>query len=583
MTTKIRFSSLDFDGLKQSFINYLKTTAEFKDYNFEGSNINVFLNTLAYNSHYQSLMANFTANEMFLDTASKRSNIVSRAKELGYVPTSKKAAKAVVTVEFRNVFGNPSSLVLPKGSTFTGIIDDSNYTFTTVQSFSTTPVVENAVNVYRFSNIEIYEGVEAQNTILYNTSDYTIQIPNIDIDTSLLNVFVQRQKDSGYDEYVKDFNFLAIDGSSKVFFIQEGFNENYEIYFGDGIVGYKPANNSPVLLNYIVTSGIEGNNAVGFMLTLLPAGTESASINVITESASTGGKDRENEENIRLNALGAYGVQNRAVIPEDYSTIIKNIGLNVDKCIVWGGEDNIPPKFGYVMACIKPLSGDSITSNEKNYISGILRSKAVGNSRVEYVNPDYIDLNIETTATYDKSKLSVGLYELESEIISTIITYGNTYLNDFASTFRMSNLSSAVDKTNTSIISNLTNISVEKWLYPRLYSTYSVNINFSNSIQYMTSSNFTIPNNSSQMFFMDDGYGAINIVYYLDDKLLIHTPNVGTVDYKNGIINISNVIFTGYSDRVLKIKSSPISNDVFSTRNIILRLQNSNIKVKVTS
>jgi len=227
---KIRVSDLDFDSIKQSFIDYLKTTDEFSDYNFSASGLSTVLNVLSYNSHYQGLMANFLANEMFLDTAVKRSSIVSRAKELGYIPRSRVAAMAVIDVEFTNVFGSPSSLVLPVGTTFLGNVDDSSFVFTTLESYSTNSIIENGSVVYRFSNVKIYEGVLTSNTFTYNSVDYTLSVPNLDVDTDSLRVFVHNSILSDRaEEYIRDFNFLTLTGTDKVFFIQEGFKETYEI------------------------------------------------------------------------------------------------------------------------------------------------------------------------------------------------------------------------------------------------------------------------------------------------------------------------------------------------------------------
>jgi hypothetical protein len=577
---KIRVADLDFDSIKQSFIDYLKTTSEFTDYNFQASGLSTILNVLAYNSHYQSLMANFLANEMFLDTAVKRSSIVSRAKELGYVPRSTRAAKAIVNVEFRSVFGNPSSLVLPAGTTFIGKIDNNSYVFTTITSYSATAVIEDTGLVYRFSNVEIFEGVLTANTFLYNPVDYTITIPNLDIDTTTLRVFVQTQNDSRVEEYQRNFNFLTIGPTDRVFFIQEGFNSYYEVYFGDNVFGYQPAANSKVEMNYLVTSGSEGNNATDFTLTYFPAGTESSTNTVTTVSISSGGMDREEEDLIKFNAINSYGTQNRAVVADDYKALIieGGGGFNVKNVLTWGGEDNIPPKFGTIMVCVQPLTGDSLTANQKSQIISLIKSKAVGNTRVEFVDPEYIDIVIKSTVVYDKSLLSVGTYELESEVIAAIIRYVNSSLSTFSNVFRLSNLMTDIDSTNTAILNNKTYVFIEKWVYPKLFTAYSSSFSFMNPINSVYSTTFYDDVVPDQLHMEDDTVGNINVVYYSGSKKVIYKSNVGSVNYQTGNVQVDNVKISRY-DNVLKFIADPISQDIVSNRNVILRLQSSNIHV----
>lgn len=575
---KIRFSNLDFDGIKSSLITYLKSTDEFKDYNFEGSGMAVFLNTLSYNAHYQSLMANFLANEMFLDTAVKRSSIVSRAKELGYVPKSRTAAQATVTVEFRNVTGNPSSLVLPSGTSFAGQIDNDTYTFTTLTEYSTVRLIEDTGAVYRFSNVQIYEGVAVQNTIVYDPIDYTVSIPNKDIDISSLRVFVQDTNSSTFTEYNRNFNFLTLTDTSPAFFVQEGFNEFYEFYFGDNIIGLQPAKNTNVKFTYLVTSGIDGNYATDFMITLIPNGTETSTISVLTVATSIGGTERETNDKIRLSALNSYGTQNRAVIAEDYQTIISESGINVKNVIVWGGEDNNPPKYGFIMACVQPLVGDVLTTNQQDQIATLVKSKAVGNPRIQFIDPYYLDLIVNTSVIYNKSLLSIGTYELENNVKSTILTFAETYLSNFGDRFRISNLQTAIDNTDNSLLNNVTKVSLEKWEYPTLYISYQNKIDFSNEITSVSTSGFYVPNNTTLMN-IEDSSGTLNIVYYIGNKKIIHQADVGTVDYVNGIVQINGITITSYIDSAFKIKATLLNEDILTSKNVLLRVQSGNISV----
>jgi hypothetical protein len=392
-------------------------------------------------------------------------------------------------------------------------------------------------------------------------------------------VFVKRQNDSEVEEYKREFNFLSLNETNRVFFIQEGFNQYYEFYFGDGTIGYQPADGASVEINYLVTSGATGNNATNFTLTYFPAGTETSTNSISTVEISSGGADRETEEVVKFNAINSYGTQNRAVVADDYKAIIVNGGFNVKNVLAWGGEDNVPPKFGSVMVCVQPLHGDVLTSNQKNTITSLIKTKAVGNTKLEFIDPEYVDIVVNSAIIYDKSLLSVGTYELESEVRSTIIQYAAESLSTFSNVFRMSNLMTAIDSTNTAIMNNKTTVSIEKWTYPRLYNPYSARFSFMNPIHSVYSTNFYNNDIADPLHMEDDGNGNINVVYYIGAKKVIHLNKIGSVNYQTGVVQIDNVDITTYANNVLRFVADPQSQDIISNQNVILRLQSSNIIV----
>lgn len=583
-TKKIRVSDLDYDRIKQSFIDYLKTTETFSDYNYEASGMSTFLNVLAYNSHYQSLMANFLANEMFLDTAVKRSNIVSRAKELGYVPMSRRAAKAVINLTFTQSSTNTSSLILPKGTTFSGNVDDGSFTFSTIRQYSAPAVQSGNEVTYTFNNVEIYEGVLTQNTYAYSDTDYTLTIPNVDVDTTSLKVYVQdiNVPNSSAVEFSRVVNFLTIDNESKVYFLQEGFNEKFEIYFGDNIIGYKPQAGSLVEMSYLVTSGLYGNGADNFTLTYIPSQVISSSNTVVTVQAASGGTERETSDMIKFNAINSYGAQNRAVVSDDYKSLIANSGINVKNVLTWGGETNDPPRYGTIMVSVQPLSGDELTISQKNTISDLVKSKAVGNTKIEFVNPEYLDLIVNTNVVFDKSVISTSVYELESAVESTIIAYSLVALSTFNNSFRMSNLQTNIDATDISIKNNVTTVLIERRLYPKLYSTFGIKFSYMNGVKNIKSNMFNTLTNSD-CFMEDDGIGNINVYYYNNSIKTVSQFNVGSIDYITGDVQINSITVTSYNNGSLKIVATPTINDVVTSKNVILRLTNDNIKVTSTS
>ena len=581
MSTKLRVSDLDFKSIKQSFIDYLKTVDEFKDYNFDASGISTLLNVLSYNTHYTSLMANFLANEIWLDTAVKRSSIVSRAKELGYVPKSRHSAEAILTVEFKNVTNNPPILTLAAGTTFSAQVDNNNYTFTTLVPFSTAPVNENGELIYRFANINVYEGVLVENTTVYDRADYTVVIPNKDIDTNTLRVLVTSPSESQEIEYFKNETFLSLTADSKVFFLQEGFDEFYEVYFGDGILGVNPDQGSTITMNYLVTSGEIGNNANNFMITLVPYGAETSSVSVETISISAGGTEREDQESIRLGASNTYIVQNRGVINSDYMNIIRNSGINVGSVVTWGGEDNTPPKFNKIMVCVKPLVGDSLTQNQKDQITALIKSKSVSGITPEFITPDYIDIILSTVVNYDVNRINVSVDSLINSVRNNIVSFSAINLSEFGSILRISNLQTEIDKTDESILSNSTKFYLQKQLIPILNTNTTFQFSFANPVSSISSSSFLIHGTPEYVHLEDNGAGSIDIVYYKGSAKIKVVVGVGDLDYITGNVNIYNLNILSLSSNKFFVDAQPIETDVKSSQRMILRMQSSNITVSV--
>ncbi len=586
-STKFRIGSLNFAEIKAGLISFMKDQPDspFTDFNFEASGISTILDVLAYNTHYQGLLANFAANEMFLDTAVKRSSVVSHAKALGYNPKSVTSAKAIINV----VISNAGSFdgVLPVGTKFITQINNKSYTFSTLETKS----VSGVSGTYTFTDLKIYEGYYVTNELSWNGVDATINIPNNQCDLSTLRVDVF-DENSVYEEYIPVTNILEVDGTSRVFFTQEGYAGN-EIYFGDGNLGFAPVASvsapTNVRLRYIATNGADGNGAQVFSLSSsLGPGTSSAITTITLVQQSGGGAAPESVASIKLQALNHYGAQNRAVIADDYITLIRNLGVNTKAVLCWGGEDNVPPKFGSVMVCVEPIIGDTISSSDQAQISTMLKTKAVANSKFEFVDPDYIDIILNSYISYKLTQLATSVAELEASVKDVIIQYVTNNLMQFGSSFRYSNLSAKIDLSNDVILSNTMQLQLLKKVVIGSGTT-DVTVEFNNELSstsinpVVTTNTFTMSGVADIVWYEDDKNGKMQIVTIINGVKKVLSSNAGTVNYTSGKIYLNPQQYTSINGSYLEVKGIPAKNDIFSSKNIIIRITTDNVFVNSIS
>ena len=382
-SNKFVVSDLDFDAIKSNLKAFLQDQAEFSDYNFEGSGFAVLLDTLAYNTHYLGFNANMVANEMYLDSADIRKNIVSLAKMLGYTPSSAKSPIADVDITLNNATG--STVTMNKGTTFTSSIDNTTYQFVTNQDLTITP----QDGVYKFSNVNLYEGtlVTFRYTVDSTDVDQKFVIPSVNADTSTLKVTVQNSStDTTLNTYTLASGLRSLNNTSKAYFLQETDTGKFEVYFGDDVLGKKLSDGNIVILEYIVTNKTESNGASSFTLSSSIGGFTDVSI--ITNSSAQGGAEPETKESIRFNAPLQYTSQDRAVTTTDYETLVKSIYPNALSISAWGGEDDETPVYGVVKIAIKAASGTTITNATKNDIITKLKPYNVASVRPEIVDPE---------------------------------------------------------------------------------------------------------------------------------------------------------------------------------------------------
>jgi len=572
MTQLTRIGNLDFNDIKTSIKTYLKNQTEFSDYNFEGSGLTQLINVLAYNSHYDSLAANFLANEVFLDTATLRSSVVSRAKELGYVSRSRRAATTTLNISVSNL-SNQSQLgnePLPAGSTFSSKVDARTFTFTTLNPTSLTKQILSDGSIVYNGNTTVYEGMLVQNSFTYNSVNNIIAIPNTDIDTSTLSVSVL---DNGqWLQFVLPQNFLTINSTSQVYMIQEGL-KGFEIYFGDGVLGKKPANGTAIIITYIVTSGSVANGAATFSMTSSLQDEIPTTTKIITATlAAAGGQMEESIESIKLNTKSTFNVQNRAVTASDYAVIASQNFPSVSSVLSWDGADNIPPKFGQVVLCAIPSVGDVLSQSQKDVISTFLKKKSVGNTKVVFQDPAYVSVLVYSKIKYNANKLTTNEYILKTNIQSAITNYIKTSAMKFNGVFRYSPLLGVIDSTDYAIISNETIILLDVELKVNSFAKNNYVFSFANTIipSTMYSTKFYDGVSGDKLYLKSTSNGTINIYHSVGGVETLYKTNVGTINYTTGYVTINNLSISYLDGKDFTIIATPESNDIYSSKNIIL-------------
>ena len=599
---KMSITELDFDTIKGNLKTYLKGQTEFTDYDFEGSGMSVLLDTLSYNTHYNAFMANMAANEMFLDTAVKRNSVTSHAKALGYTPTSATAPIAYVDVTVNDA--NTASIVMPAGYAFNTTISGVTYQFVNTTSRTLQPTA----GVYVFSNVDIHEGSWVTTKYTVNLTDadqrFILNNDNVDVSTLLVQV-VNSASDSTTTTYTKANNLVEVKSSTTAYFIQETLEGEWEVYFGDGVVGKALVDGNIVQLSYVVTNGTAANGAKTFTASNNISGF--ANIAVSTVTAAADGSIPENVDTIKFNAPFSYAAQNRTVTASDYKAIIPQLYSNVKALAVWGGEYNSPAVYGKVYVSILPNTGTVLTTSTKASIVNLLQDY-----NVVSVTPVIVDLETTKIIPTVNFKFDANATSKTKEALATLITtaitnYSTTNLEKFEQVFRYSPFTTLIDEADPAILSNITTIKISKTFKPTLASALKYTISFSNPLYHpydgynklltgviaggiLSSSGFTITGDANTYYLEDDGSGLVN-AYYVSgtSKVYLTTGSVGTIDYLTGDvvltkINIGSVgDVDGATSTSLRLTVQTASNDVVPVRNQILQIDLTNLSVTGTA
>lgn len=575
-SSNLRVTELDFDNIKANLKTYLQGQDQFTDYNFEGSALSILLDLLSYNTHYNALYANFIANEMFLDSATKRSSVVSLAKHFGYTPQSIKSPKAKVNLTITTT-GSPQSLMLPKYTPFTTTIDGVDYTFYNLSNVTVTPV---STNTFYYPNLEIVEGVPL-------TYRYTVQngvkkyiIPNTNVDTSTLTVEVQN---SGSDATRRTFtlagnnDYTTVSGTDPVYFLEETREGLFQLTFGDDIIGKSLTDGNIVILTYLVSNGTKANNATSFALGAVTNMVVSTSALTLAEKAN-GGADIESVESIRYNANKFFVTQNRAVTAEDYKNIILKEYPNIDAISAWGGNTQTPPVYGKVFISAKPTNGTSLSTEIKDKLLKILKSKNVVGITPEFVDAEFMYITMDSKFYYDPSRTTSIGSTIASNVLATIKNYATSDLNNYDCVFRKSKLQRLIDYTDKSILNNNTDIMMYKILPVNSEVELTYTLKYCNAINNVTSTGFRLYNDSTLYYMKDDGDGNLIRYHISNNKEIVDSMTFGVVNYKEGKITIPNVRFSLLTDNC-RVVVQPNDPDIISIENQIITVLDSDITI----
>jgi hypothetical protein len=576
--TYLKVTELDFDGIRNNLKTYLSTRNEFKDFNFEGSTIGTLIDVLAYNTHYNSYYTNMVANEMFLDTAQQRDSVVSRARELGYLPNSSRGSKATVSLSFNGVASTETRITVLKNSTFSSVIDNVNYTFVLPED-----LVIDSLNGQFTADTLIKEGTPLTHRVTYSSVDKTkIIIPNKNVDTDSISIKVQN---SSVDLTSTDFkvasNISEIKSTTPIYFVEEASDGKYEIVFGSGSLGKELKNDNIVIIDYLVNNSSAANGAKSFSPIQVSTDKSYTSVSVTTVDAATGGREVESVESIKFNAPRNYQTQNRAVVAEDFKRILLNEQSDLDSVIAFGGENFDPPTPGKVYIAVKPINELFTTVQRKSQIKDSISSRCMLSIEPVIIDPDFTYIILDIKTYYNQNETSLKSGDIKKLVLDEITSFSTTNLERFENRLRFSKLLRALDNIDNSIINNESSIKIQKRFTPNTQRPQRITLKYNNSLTAGTieSSEFTY--NGSSSYFDDDGLGNIRIFRYSDSVRVDVIKNAGKVDYETGILTVENFKPSAYSGIEVKVDGKPKNLDVKPVREQILILSSEDAKVTI--
>ena len=589
--SSISLTQLDFTEYKNSLKAYLREQNEFKDYDFDGSNLSVLLDILAYNTYQNAFYLNMVSNEMFLDSAKLRDSVISHAKELNYLPRSFTSAKASIQLRITPTDSNKNSIVVPKGTSFITRVDDFSYSFNTNENL----VVTNKVNgTFVSESIILYEGNYLSDTYAVNYNNPLIyKINNRNVDLSSVSVTVLEDNGSVTQEYARATSLFGHNESSRVFFLQPGIGDSYEVVFGDGVVGRKPKNNAIVIIEYRVSNGELPNGANRF----INSGRidNEANVAVITLTSAQDGAVAEDLNSIKYNAPRAFTTQERAVTAEDYENLLKANFPEINAVTAYGGEDATPPQYGRIFVSVDLTDVDGLPKIKEDEYKRFLRSRSSVAMEPLFITPDYTYLKIDSLVKYNINRTGQNPEDLRAFVIDAILNYANANLNSFSRTFRYSKLVQAIDATDASIISNDTTVNLVKYLTPDLGVPLNLTIDFKSpltqeipllgdehpivDVHGITSTPFTYTG-IENCVLEDNGDGIVRIVTPVgaNHKKIV---DVGTVDYNTGVVRLTNFTVQNYIGTSLKIYAEPGFRDITAIQNVILNIIESDVNITI--
>ena len=605
-----KFTNLDFDQIKDQIRQYLRSNSNFTDFDFEGSNMSILIDILAYNTYISAFNSNMVVNESFLDSATLRENVVSLARNIGYVPRSRKSAQAIINFDFK-FNGNSNTVKLNKGLVCVGASNNTSFTFSIPEDIIAASPIDAGSNILtnpprtaKFENLVVYQGTLLKKNFVVNASlDQKFILENSFIDTESIRVFVRKGGASSGLEYSRIDNITSLGASSNIYLIQEIKDEKYELLFGDGFFGTKLEDGDIIEISYIITEGKAGNDGKFFSYSadaVDDAGNPlaaSATPVINTTQNAKGGGDIETIESIKYIAPRVYSSQYRAVTTKDYEAIIQSVFPDAESVSVVGGEELDPPEFGTVLLSIKPRNATFLSDFTKTRILDELKSYSIAgiNQKIVDLKILYIELD---SAVYYNTNVYDETDTLKAQVTQSLTNYGtSTNLNRFGGRFKYSDSVSVIDETNKAITSNITKIIMRRDLKPVFNSFAQYELCYGNQFHVnkdgknIKSTGFTISGRSDTLYFTDipnpdlktGQLAVIQLAEVAADSSAVVLPSAGTVDYVKGeiIINTLNITNTTLGNGLIEIQAFPESNDIIGLKDLYLQLDMSNTKINM--
>ena len=588
--SSINLVDLDFNSLKDSFKTYLASQSRYKDYNFDGSNINVLLDVLAYNSYLNTFYLNMVASEMFLDTAQLRDSVVSHAKELNYLPRSFRSAYANVNIAITPAT-TVDSVEIPSKTTFTSRVGSNTYNFVTNESV----VVTTSNNgVFYANNVALFEGTYVTDTFVKNgaVDGQRFVLTNPNVDTNSIEITVTENSGADVSIFVQSYSMFGLTPNSNIFFVQAAESEQYEVVFGDDTSGRTPLDGAVIAVTYRVCNGELPNGADTFVNNSSIDGHSDVAITLNTEAIN--GSVSESVTSIKYNAPRSFQSQERAVTESDYRTLLTREFPEIQAISVFGGEKEDPPQYGKVFISVDVTNSEGVPDVNKSLYKSYLQDKVPLGITVEVVDPEFVYLGVETDVKYDYNSTTLSAQEIKTLVTQAVVNFNNTYLNDFNAKFRFSNFVSYIDSVDPSIINNDTVCRPYFLLTPTLNVSNEYSLAFNSEILVTTpttkshdintdrgiySTNFVYDGLKCQL--EDDGAGNMRIVR-VTDTAHVEVIKVGTVDYTTGTISINNLNVSSFTGNGIKLFAKLVNTDFESTLKYILAISTDSINVTVT-
>ena len=593
-SSQVNITDLDFDDIASNLKEYLKGQSTLKDYNFEGSNISILIDLLAYSSHVSAFNANMVASELFLDTAQIRKNVVSRAKEIGYTPTSATASMATIDLQVNNpLIGGevPTSLTLNRGHKFKTTYDGFVFPYVLLESQTISPLN----GVFKFEDLELYQGTMNSDIFAYNgqIQNQRFSLSEELVDTTSITVTVSSTGGST-SSWSQSVDISSVDKDSKVWYVQENDQGLFEVYFGDGVISAEPLDGDTITISYLVTNATHTEGANVFSMTDAIGGN--SDVTLINKTASSGGKDKEGIESIRFAASKFYTSQNRLVTVDDYKSKLQTLYPGADSISVWGGEDNNPPQYGKIFIAIKPSQNvNKLTSSEKVLLRDKLKRLNMLTVRPELIDADVIDILVTTNFKYNPKATTKTVSELETLVRAAIITHDSTYLSGFDGIFRHSVLAKDIDSAESSILSNITTVKLRKTITPTFGQSKGYTIDFGSGNAFynphsghnkagggiLDTTGFLVSGFTDTFYYDDDGNGNLRRYSFSGAERIYADNQAGTVNYSTGKITTTGINITGTSNtnETIHFTVKPNSNDSVAFRSNLLDINTALISV----